>query len=48
MAIADADNNYILKISKTLNAPIADVFSAWTDPKRVSMWFAPGEDHITT
>lgn len=47
MAIADADNNYILKISKTLNAPIEDVFSAWTAPERVAKWFAPGDDHKT-
>ena len=30
-------------ISKTINAPVEQVFDAWTQPDVIKQWFAPGE-----
>jgi uncharacterized protein YndB with AHSA1/START domain len=32
-----------LDVSKTVAAPRARVFAAWTDPELVKLWFAPGD-----
>ncbi len=34
-----------LILRRTFNAPRAEVFKAWTDPKAIARWFAPGEDY---
>lgn len=33
-----------LELVKTINAPLADVYAAWTDPVRMQHWMGPGED----
>ena len=32
-----------LELRKTIAAPLATVFAAWTDPEVVRKWFAPGD-----
>ena len=31
-----------LEIERTLSAPAAAVFAAWTDPAKIKTWMAPG------
>lgn len=31
----------VLRMSRTLKAPLAQVFSAWIDAEQVRLWFAP-------
>lgn len=47
MAASYPDSDHVLHVSKTLNAPIHAVYSAWTDADRVAQWFAPGDDYKT-
>ena len=32
-----------LTLHRTIDAPIADVYAAWTDPEIMRQWLAPGE-----
>jgi uncharacterized protein YndB with AHSA1/START domain len=34
-------NDITLIVQRTFNAPIEDVFDAWTDPQRVAEWYGP-------
>jgi uncharacterized protein YndB with AHSA1/START domain len=35
-----------LTLKRRLNAPPAKVFSAWTDPQKISRWFGPSEAEV--
>ena len=43
MAIATAET-IRLEVRRTLAAPVATVYAAWTDPGQVSQWMAPSDD----
>jgi len=43
MAIA-IDEATRLEIRRTLRAPVAKVYAAWTDPRQLSQWMAPSDD----
>ncbi len=32
-----------IRIQRTLNAPVAKVFEAWSNPEAMSRWFFPGQ-----
>jgi uncharacterized protein YndB with AHSA1/START domain len=36
-----------LKVRRTIQAPRARVFRAWTDPKELALWFAPSTEYFT-
>jgi uncharacterized protein YndB with AHSA1/START domain len=36
-----------LTIKRRFNAPPAQVFAAWTDPKKIMHWFGPGQIRCT-
>lgn len=33
-----------LELRRTFAAPVAAVYAAWTDPRQISQWMAPGDD----
>jgi uncharacterized protein YndB with AHSA1/START domain len=35
-----------LTIKRRINAPPAKVFSAWTDPEKISRWWGPGQTEV--
>lgn len=36
-----------LVLRRTIDAPVETVYAAWTDPKAMCRWFAPGEMTVT-
>jgi uncharacterized protein YndB with AHSA1/START domain len=41
---AALDDKTSLQIRRTLEAPVASVYAAWTDPEEVNQWMAPSDD----
>jgi len=41
---AAIDDKTSLTIRRTLKAPVAAVYAAWTDPEEVKQWMAPSDD----
>jgi len=41
---AAIDEKTSLTIRRTLKAPVAAVYAAWTDPEEVKQWMAPSDD----
>ena len=41
---AAIDDKATLTIRRTLKAPVAAVYAAWTDPEEVKQWMAPSDD----
>jgi uncharacterized protein YndB with AHSA1/START domain len=41
---AAIDDKTSLQIRRTLKAPVAAVYAAWTDPEEVNQWMAPRDD----
>ena len=37
----DQQDNVALKVSKNLNASVADVWNAWTNPDEIAKWWLP-------
>ncbi len=37
------EQELFLSLQRTIDAPVDQVYSAWTDPESMRKWFAPGE-----
>ncbi|MCH7774239.1 MAG: SRPBCC domain-containing protein, partial [Bacteroidetes bacterium] len=37
----DQQDNVALRVSKNLNASVADVWNAWTNPEEIAKWWLP-------
>lgn len=44
MAAPQSGSSIALRVTRSLTHPREEVFAAWTDPVRVSRWFAPSDD----
>jgi uncharacterized protein YndB with AHSA1/START domain len=47
MAKPSTPSHTTLHIKRVFNAPRAQVFKAWTDPKELKRWFASADDYAT-
>jgi uncharacterized protein YndB with AHSA1/START domain/predicted pyridoxine 5'-phosphate oxidase superfamily flavin-nucleotide-binding protein len=48
VAAQNKNKNVSVAMVRKLNAPAKAVFSAWTDPKILTKWLAPGADVVTS
>jgi uncharacterized protein YndB with AHSA1/START domain len=40
--MSEVKSSVLLEVRRTFNAPLADLYRAWTDPAELKQWFAAG------